>query len=66
MAITSPEAAKLGAGEAARLLGVSAEYLRYLARAGRVEFELTPYGRTYDADDIERLRVQRDEKKGAA
>lgn len=62
MAITTPARTMLGAGEAARRLGTSAEYLRYLAREGRVEFEATPYGRTYDASDIERLRLERDQK----
>ncbi len=50
---------KLGAGEAARLLGFSPQYLALLARKGRVKFEATPYGRVYERSEIERLAAER-------
>jgi DNA-binding transcriptional MerR regulator len=52
----------LGAGEAARRIGVSREYLRQLADSNRVQFETTPYGRVYDPSDIERVRLERKAK----
>jgi DNA-binding transcriptional MerR regulator len=53
----------IGAGAAAREAGVSAEYLRYLARVGRVPFEMTPYGRVYRPADIARLKAEREAAK---
>jgi excisionase family DNA binding protein len=55
----------IGAGEAARRLGISAQYLGQLAAAGRIPFATTPYGRVYDAEEVERLRRQREERRAA-
>jgi DNA-binding transcriptional MerR regulator len=55
----------IGAGEAARRLGVSAEYLRFLARAGRVPFEQSPYGRVYDSREIDALKEERERAHAA-
>jgi hypothetical protein len=49
------------AGEAARRLRISAEHLRRLAVAGRIDSVRTPYGRVYDPFEVERLREERDE-----
>jgi hypothetical protein len=56
---------KLGAGAAARQLGISTQYLSELAQTGRIKFELCPYGRVYDADEVERVRRERDERMQA-
>jgi len=54
------ESPVIGAGTAARLLGISSQYLNRLAQAGKIPFEPTPYGRTYQVADVERLRVARE------
>jgi excisionase family DNA binding protein len=56
---TTIESPVLGAGETARRLGISAQYLSQLAKAGRIPFTLTPYGRTYREIDVDRLRAVR-------
>jgi excisionase family DNA binding protein len=53
------EASVIGAGAAARLLGISTQYLSHLATSGRLPFVPTPYGRTYRLHDVERLRESR-------
>jgi hypothetical protein len=53
-------ATTIGAGKAARRLGVSTQYLGVLAVSGRVAFIETPYGRAYEADEIERVRAERE------
>jgi excisionase family DNA binding protein len=53
----------IGAGEAARRLGISAQYLSALAERGLIPFERTPYGRTYDARDVEEVRAAREARK---
>jgi hypothetical protein len=50
----------IAAGVAARRIGVSREYLRQLAEARDVRFEMTPYGRVYDSADVERVRRERE------
>lgn len=64
-ATTTNETSMIGAGEAARLIGVSTEYLRQLATAGRIRFETTPYGRAYYLDDAERVRLERLDREAA-
>jgi hypothetical protein len=60
------ETTLIGAGAAARLIGVSTEYLRQLAAAGRIEYQMTPYGRLYDLGDAERFRRERAERRNGA
>lgn len=60
MAGTTSTATLIGAGDAARRIGVSAEYLRYLARADRIRCQQTPYGRLYEVEDVERFRQERE------
>lgn len=50
----------IGSGEAARRLGFSPQYLARLAKSGGIPFETTVYGRVYRAQDVERLKAERD------
>lgn len=57
---STPERELLTTGEASRLLGFSPQYLGQLVRSGRIQFVQTPYGRLYDADEVERVRQERE------
>ena len=46
----------LPTSEAARRLGVSAEYVRQLANAGKLAYERTALGRLIDPASVEALR----------
>jgi hypothetical protein len=50
---------RLTSSGAAAILGVTAERVRQLCRAGELEFITTPLGRLIDAHSVERLRLQR-------
>jgi excisionase family DNA binding protein len=51
--------ATLTTSQVARRLGVSAERIRQLTRAGRLSPQRTALGCLYDPDDVERLALQR-------
>jgi excisionase family DNA binding protein len=53
----------LTASQVARLLGISVERVRQLARTGRLESTSTPLGRLYDPAVVERLRTERADLK---
>lgn len=53
--LSADPAAGLTTGEAARVLGVSADRVRQLARAGRLPYLRTSLGRLFAAADVERL-----------
>ena len=51
----------IGAGAAARRLGISTQCLGELAKSGRIEFETTPYGqRVFSSAAIEALKEERE------
>jgi excisionase family DNA binding protein len=55
----------LSTGDAARLLGISAEYLRNLADSGRLPAERTVSGqRIFRSADIQEFQSKREQKKG--
>ena len=49
----------VGAGEAARRLGISRTYLVRLVESGKLEAALTPIGRLFDLAEVERLAAAR-------
>lgn len=51
-----PPQASLTTGNVARILGVSVDRVRQLARSGRLAFSDTPYGRLFDPADVEAAR----------
>lgn len=55
--------AMLTAGQATRILGVSSEYLRQLAVAGRIPSTNTPYGRLYKPQDVEHFQQTREQSQ---
>jgi excisionase family DNA binding protein len=55
----------LTASQAARLLGLSSERVRQLARQGRLKGHDTPLGRLYDRDDVEALKRERELSRAA-
>ncbi len=56
----------LSRGEAARLAGVSPEWIRSLWVTGGIESIDTPAGRLYNRADVERVAREREAKKVAA
>lgn len=48
-------------GEAARALSVSQQTARLWARSGKLPAVLTPLGLLFDAGDVERLRLAREQ-----
>ena len=52
----------LSPAEAAARLGVSAERVRQLARAGKLDFVPTALGRLIDPEAVERLQVERERR----
>jgi excisionase family DNA binding protein len=65
MTATAAEATVIGAGAAARRLGISTQYLSQLATSGKLPFVPTPYGRAYRIDVVERFRESRDERSNS-
>lgn len=57
---TSDRPDQIGTGQAARLLGVSEQFVRWLANNDRLAYEMTPLGRLYLRADVERLRRDRE------
>lgn len=53
----------LSRSQVARRLGISAERINQLARAGRIEFVETPLGRLYSVKVVEALERERAEVK---
>ncbi len=51
---------RLSTGQAARLLGISAQRVHQLAASGTLAFELTPLGRLFTAEEVERYRQVRE------
>lgn len=51
--------AEMTPAQAARVLGLSPDYVRDLVDAGRLRATRTALGRLIDAVDVERLRVER-------
>lgn len=51
--------------ETATRLGLSAARIIQLANQGKLKYERTPLGRLYDAEDVERLRLERDGETAA-
>jgi len=45
--------------QAARHLGVTPAMVRYWAKHGRVDCQMTPLGRLFDPESVERLRRSR-------
>jgi hypothetical protein len=56
----------LSRGDAARLAGVSAEWIRALWQSGEIESISSPAGRLYKRGDVERVAQEREAKKVAA
>ena len=50
---------QLSPGQAARLLGCSTEYVRKLARTGRLPYTMTPLGRLFPSEAVEELARRR-------
>ena len=50
----------LSPSEAGRRLGLSVAQVRNLADQGKLKCDKTPIGRLIDADDVERLKKERD------
>jgi len=46
--------------EAARVLNLSPDRIRQLARAGELKFVESPYGRLFPLEEVERLRIERE------
>jgi hypothetical protein len=61
--MTVATATTIGAGEAARRLGISAQYLGILAASGRIPYIDTPYGRAFDENVVECTRLEREARK---
>ena len=55
----------LTTGQVARRLQISESRVVQLAREGKIEHEMTPLGRLYDADDVERLAAERQRQRAA-
>ena len=51
--------------ETAQRLDLSAARVIQLANQGKLKYERTPLGRLFDAEDVERLRVERDGETAA-
>jgi excisionase family DNA binding protein len=51
----------LSPSQAARELGVSPQWVVALTKAGRLPCQMTPLGRLIPAEDVERLREEREE-----
>lgn len=51
--------APLSTAEVAALLGVSTDRVRQLAREGRLDYSLTPYGRLFDPAEVQRVADRR-------
>ena len=49
---------------AARFLELSPQRVLQLAAEGKLKFELTPLGRLFDPDDLERARLERVARRG--
>jgi excisionase family DNA binding protein len=62
---TEATASLLGPSQVARVLGVSRERVVQLANEGRLTAMMTPLGRLFDADDVERLAREREEAAAA-
>jgi hypothetical protein len=54
-------ASRLPPSQAAARLGISGEYLTYLTKRGRLHPLVTPLGRLYHPDDVEKVRQEREE-----
>lgn len=65
MTSTMIDTDRMSNGQAARAIGVSAQYLGRLAAEGRIECEVTPIGRLYRRDVVEQFRQEREEKAAA-
>jgi len=50
-------------GQVARQLGLSPEYVGYLAVTGRLRFTATPLGRLYDARSVEEYAQSRTKRE---
>ncbi len=55
----------VGAGEAAQILQVSSQRVRQLLSQGRLEYLQTPIGRLILRTEVERLALERAEKRNA-
>ncbi len=55
----------LGGAQAARLMGVTPQWVRALAKEGRLEAVETPLGFLYRRTDVERLAGERQGKAAA-
>lgn len=55
----------LTTSEAARCLGLSAERVRQLVRAGQLRAVETPLGRLFPRDEVERLAALRRQREAA-
>jgi excisionase family DNA binding protein len=54
----------LGTTDAAMVLGVSAEFVRQLERAGKLPAEKTPSGRRiFRVEDVKRMAAEREQKR---
>lgn len=55
----------LTSGQAARVIGISANGIRYLLRAGRLDHTLTPLGRLIDPRSLAELQTKRLQRPAA-
>lgn len=53
----------LSRSQAAQRLGLSGETVTKFARTGVLPYIMTPYGRVYRVEDVERLRQEREARK---
>ena len=56
---------RMSTGEAARLIGVSGQYLGRIAAEGRIESEVTPLGRLYRRETVEQFKQARESRIAA-